>query len=97
MPKFIIAGLGGPDKELSEEDLKSKESMAKAMGDYIKDSPEAKKAKKKDQTEYRYPTWFLFKNCVSSRGQIGAWPSSFKKEYTNERSKQHKSHTSQIP
>jgi|TARA_R100001230_G_C5521161_1_gene58376 hypothetical protein len=48
MPKFIIAGLGGPDKELSEEDLKSKESMAKAMGKYIKDSPEAKKAKKKD-------------------------------------------------
>ena len=59
MPKFIIDGLGGPSKELTADDLKSKESMTKAMGDYIKDSPEAKKAKKKDQTEYRYsPTWF---------------------------------------
>ena len=62
MLDIIIDGLGGPPKKLSKEDLKSKESMAKAMGDYIKDSPEAKKAKKKDQTEYRYPTWFLFKN-----------------------------------
>lgn len=62
MSGIIIDGLGGPPKKLSKEDLKSKESMAKAMGDYIKDSPEAKKAKKKDQTEYRYPTWFLFKN-----------------------------------
>jgi len=48
MSGIIIDGLGGPPKKLSKEDLKSKESMAKAMGDYIKDSPEAKKAKKKD-------------------------------------------------